>query len=63
VSDPDDGILSGVIAILVLVTICGLSFCIGQASGTGLAHEEAVKAGKAEYYLDANNQRQWRWKP
>lgn len=23
----------------------------------------AVKAGKAEYYLDAKNERQWRWKP
>lgn len=25
--------------------------------------EEAVKAGKAEYYLDDKHQRQWRWKP
>lgn len=23
----------------------------------------AVKADKAEFYLDANNDRQWRWKP
>lgn len=23
---------------------------------------EAVKAGKAEYYLDENYERQWRWK-
>ena len=23
---------------------------------------EAVKAGKAEYYLDETNERQWRWK-
>ncbi len=22
----------------------------------------AVKAGKAEYYLDENNNKQWRWK-
>lgn len=22
---------------------------------------EAVKQGKAEYYLDGNNQRKWRW--
>ncbi len=27
------------------------------------AQEAAVKAGKAEYYLDADNNRQWRWKP
>lgn len=25
--------------------------------------EEAIRAGHAEYYLDASNQRQWRWKP
>lgn len=24
--------------------------------------DRAVKAGKAEYYLDADNVRQWRWK-
>lgn len=24
--------------------------------------ERAVKAGKAEYYLDADNNKQWRWK-
>lgn len=24
--------------------------------------EDAVKAGHAEYYIDSNNQRQWRWK-
>ena len=26
-------------------------------------HADAVKAGKAEYYLDANHERQWRWLP
>ena len=25
-------------------------------------HDEAVKAGKAEYYIDEKNQKQWRWK-
>ena len=24
--------------------------------------DRSVKAGKAEYYLDADNRRQWRWK-
>lgn len=24
--------------------------------------DEAVKHGKAEYYLDENNERKWRWK-
>jgi hypothetical protein len=26
-------------------------------------HQEAVDAGKAEYYLDEHHERQWRWKP
>jgi hypothetical protein len=30
---------------------------------TAPAREAAVKAGKAEYYLNANNEREWRWKP
>jgi len=30
---------------------------------TSYARDAAVKAGKAEYYLDADNNRQWRWKP
>ena len=25
-------------------------------------HNEAVTTGHAEYYLDENNERQWRWK-
>lgn len=29
----------------------------------GRSKDSAVKAGKAEYYLDADNVRQWRWKP
>lgn len=30
---------------------------------TAAWHADAVKAGKAEYYLDANHERQWRWLP
>jgi len=26
-------------------------------------HDQAVEAGYAEYYLDEDNQRQWRWLP
>lgn len=29
----------------------------------GEAEREAVKAGKAEYYLDKEHNRKWRWKP
>jgi len=35
---------------------------IGGALQFESNRKAAVKAGKAEYYLDENNQRQWRWK-
>lgn len=34
----------------------------GYERGAEDAAENAVKAGKAEYYLDEENKRQWRWK-
>jgi len=47
--------------------LCGLIF--GLLIGGGVAafvhsdwKEDSVKAGKAEYYLDADNNKQWRWK-
>jgi MFS superfamily sulfate permease-like transporter len=45
----------------------GLGLIFGFAIGCALTLEdsadEAVAAGKAEYYLDENNERQWRWLP
>jgi len=48
--------------VLVAVT----SMAVFLLTGTWVSERwrtDAVKAGKAEYYLDADNQRQWRWKP
>ena len=47
--------------------LCGtiLGILIGVAAMAFIQVDlkmEAVKAGKAEYYLDENNNKQWRWK-
>ena len=36
-----------------------MGFCLG---GKLVSKDDAVKEGKAEYYLDGKNERQWRWK-
>ena len=50
----------------ILVAVILANF-IGLAVGAYTMREvddlRAVKAGKAEYYLDESNERQWRWKP
>jgi putative Ca2+/H+ antiporter (TMEM165/GDT1 family) len=50
--------LAAIVAMMFLLT--GIFF------GGYLATEDmmlkAVKAGHAEYFLDSNNQKQWRWK-
>ena len=45
-----------------LMTIAFISM-IKAYPMTVQAQSEAVKAGHAEYYLDAKNERQWRWLP
>ena len=35
---------------------------LGRSCSTQEMQDEAVKAGKAEYYLDSSNTQQWRWK-
>ena len=52
----------------IVVTACILVVMVafimlGWTWGTNRMHDEAVKAGKAEYYLDQDNFKQWRWKP
>ena len=37
------------------------AFFIGISAGILLMKAEAVESGLAEYYLDGNNQRKWRW--
>ncbi len=39
-----------------------LGLLLGLGSGKESLRSEAVKSGHAEYYLDANNERHWRWK-
>jgi len=35
---------------------------LGREEVTEEFQDDAVKQGHAEYYLDSNNERQWRWK-
>ena len=50
----------------VIVFILVVGFMIGFVVGFCVANNEcekiAVKEDKAEYYLDENNNKQWRWK-
>lgn len=51
-----------------VVAICDVAgalifgFFIGHSSAKGSYRKEAIKRGVAEYYLDENHERQWRWK-
>ena len=61
-----DGELVGiVVGGLVVGTMLGLIFGIFVMVPTVEARWEgdAVEAGHAEYYLDKDNERQWRWLP
>lgn len=49
-------------AAYIFVLIFILGFIAGSFHGFNSARKEAVAKGKAEYYLDNNHQRQWRWK-
>ena len=39
-----------------------MAYVIGWQNKKEEDQEASVKAGKAEYYLDENNEKQWRWK-
>lgn len=45
------------------VFIWYMGFATGQVQVEGRCENDAVKQGHAEYYLDENHQRQWRWLP
>lgn len=47
-------IVSMSVALLTLISVIGAVVKSFQ--------DDAVKHGHAEFYLDANNERQWRWK-
>lgn len=54
---------------IVVIEIIGafLIFCFGVYIGANtediISKNKLVKSGHAEYYLDKNNNRQWRMKP
>jgi len=56
------------IVLFILLGVCafGLGFVLGLGSGEiqgkRLANKEAVKANVAEYYLDSNYEKQFRYK-
>ncbi len=49
------GFVAGFIAFGLLISWFGLT--------PRNLREQAIEAGKAEYYLDDKHERQWRWKP
>ena len=51
-----------IIGLMVFMLGCALGDTIGECRTTRTIHDEAVKAGHAEYYLDKDNEKQWRWK-
>lgn len=53
------------IEIISAMTIAGFAittFFVGKYSGENDLEEKLVEDGHAEYYLDENNERQWRMK-
>jgi len=52
--------LVGLIACLIALVFIGKS--IGEDIGREELQDELVNQGKAEYYLDDDNERQWRMK-
>ena len=53
-----DETFKGIAAALIAV----FAFTFGWVVGHDCLKKEAVKKHHAEYYLDANNEKQWRWK-
>lgn len=39
-----------------------IGFAAGGCMTQAYCEKQAVKSGHAEYYLDENNNKQWRWK-
>lgn len=52
----------GILALVMLILGLWIGLAIGGSGATSDLRTEAIKAGVAEYYLDANHERQFRWK-
>lgn len=48
---------------LFMLAVCGLCSLVCYLCGVFDTEYSMVKQGKAEYYIDDNNQKQWRMKP
>ena len=58
----DDDFIQGLlIGMLIAAFIAGMAWMTFPYKEKHY-HDEAVKAGHAEYYLDANHDKQFRWK-
>ncbi len=63
-SESDESEVGGIVGWISLLVLTAIVSSFGGAVwGWSYHKEHAVKAGHAEYYLDANNDRQWRWLP
>ena len=62
-SDNVKGIVGTVIALIVCaILILVFTFTMGKMIGKDEIREEAIKKGYAEYYLNKDSNRKWRWK-
>lgn len=48
--------------IVILILTAFISYSVGRSHENDYWQDDLVKSGKAEYYLDKGNVRQWRWK-
>jgi hypothetical protein len=61
-SDNDGGCAIASIAIILIIVGPVWAYSFGCDAGEQIMLDKAVTDGVAEYYLDENNVRQWRWK-
>ncbi len=57
-NDGSELVAGMVLGAFIVFIVC---VCVGFTR-TEHWHNEAVKSGHAEYYLDENSNKQWRWK-
>ncbi len=60
-SDKDNIFGCAVVITTIVVVFC--AFCGGVGTGIEWGRSQAVDAGHAEYFLDSEHQKMWRWKP
>lgn len=48
--------------LIFILLMCAIMFISGCWLGRGMKERDAIEAGVAEYYLDSNHNKQFRWK-